>query len=144
MSKIDIKSMTTEEICDMLTTLGQQKFRAKQIFDWLHVKKVEAFDEMTNISKDLIEKLNENCYITTFSIGKKLLSEIDGTIKYLFKLQDGEFVESVLMQYKYGNSICISTQIGCKMGCTFCASTKAGFVRNLTASEILEQIYTKL
>ncbi len=141
MSKIDIKSMTVEEICEMLSNLGQQKFRGKQIFDWLHVKKVENFIDMTNISKDLIQKLNDNCFITIFSIEKKFVSEIDGTMKYLFRLQDGEFVESVLMRYKHGNSICISTQVGCKMGCAFCASTKAGFVRNLTSSEILEQIY---
>lgn len=138
---LDIKSMTSAELSEMLVSLQQPKFRAKQIFDWIHVKKVSSFKEMTNLPKALIEKSNENCDITNLKIEKKLVSEIDGTIKYLFSLKDSEYVESVLMRYKHGNSICISTQVGCKMGCAFCASTKAGFVRNLTASEILEQIY---
>lgn len=138
---LDIKSMTSAELSEMLVSLKQPKFRAKQIFDWLHVKKVNLFEEMSNLPKALIEKLNENCSITSLGIERKLISEIDGTMKYLFSLPDHEYVESVFMRYKHGNSICISTQVGCKMGCAFCASTKAGFVRNLTASEILEQIY---
>lgn len=137
----DIKSMTIEELNNILIELKQQKFRSIQIFDWLHVKKVESFEEMSNISKPLIQVLRESCSITTLEIERKLVSEIDGTVKYLFKLDDGELVETVLMRYKHGNSVCISTQVGCKMGCSFCASTKAGFVRNLTPSEILEQIY---
>jgi 23S rRNA (adenine2503-C2)-methyltransferase len=141
MNQLDIKSMTIEELEDLLISLQQPKFRAKQIFDWLHVKKVLSFTEMTNLPKALIEVLEQRCYITKLTIKRKLVSAIDGTTKYLFKLPDSEFVESVIMKYKHGNSICISTQVGCKMGCAFCASTKAGFVRNLTPSEILEQIY---
>lgn len=141
MNQLDIKSMTIEELEDLLISLQQSKFRAKQIFDWLHVKKVLSFTEMTNLPKALIEVLEQQCYITKLTIKHKLVSAIDGTTKYLFELPDSEFVESVIMKYKHGNSICISTQVGCKMGCAFCASTKAGFVRNLTPSEILEQIY---
>lgn len=138
---LDIKSMTSAELSEMLVSLQQPRFRAAQIFDWLHVKKVLTFEEMSNLPKNLIEKLNQNCYITSLKIEKKLVSKIDSTIKYLFALNDNQYIESVLMKYKHGNSICISTQVGCKMGCAFCASTKAGFVRNLTPSEILEQIY---
>ncbi|WMJ22381.1 23S rRNA (adenine(2503)-C(2))-methyltransferase RlmN [Paludicola sp. MB14-C6] len=141
MNKIDIKSMTIEELEELLISFKQPKFRAKQIFDWLHVKKVLIFAEMSNLPKSLIEVLDESCTITNLSIKRKLVSQIDETTKYLFELPDSEFVESVVMKYKHGNSICISTQVGCKMGCAFCASTKAGFVRNLTPSEILEQIY---
>lgn len=141
MKKLDIKSMNTEELTEALKAMGEPKFRASQIFDWLHVKKVKSFAEMTNLSKALISKLEEEFFITALEIEKRLQSKIDGTVKYLFKLPDGEFVESVLMKYHHGLSICVSTQVGCKMGCSFCASTKAGFVRNLLPSEILEQIY---
>lgn len=141
MKKLDIKSMNITELTGALVQMGEPKFRASQIFDWLHVKKVKSFEEMTNLSKNLIAKLDEGFFITTLEIERKLVSKLDGTVKYLFKLPDGEFVESVLMEYHHGRSICVSTQVGCKMGCSFCASTKAGFVRNLLPSEILEQIY---
>lgn len=142
MSKIDIKSYEIEELENFLVCdLNQPKFRAKQIFDWLHKKRVSSFEDMKNIPQDLIYKLNESCYITNLVIKNKLVSKIDSTVKYLYMLDDGEYIESVLMKYKHGNSICVSSQVGCKMGCEFCASTKAGFVRNLKPSEILEQIY---
>lgn len=137
----DIQSMTKAELEILLKEMKQPSFRAKQIFDWIHVKKVSSFEEMTNLPKPLIALLKEKCYITTLTIEKKLISQIDGTTKYLFSLSDNELIESVVMRYQHGNSICISTQVGCKMGCVFCASTKAGFVRNLRPSEILEQIY---
>jgi len=142
MDKYDLKSMNIDELAEMLSTLKQPSFRAKQIFDWLHVKKVVSFEEMSNLPKALQEKLGNSCYITKLETEKKLVSKTDETTKYLFKLDDGEYVESVLMKYKYGNSVCISTQVGCKMGCEFCASTKAGFIRNLKTSEILEQVYS--
>ena len=141
MAGIDIKSMSLDELNTFLAETGEPKFRAKQIFSWLHQKTVTSFDEMTNLSQSLRDKLNKLAYITSFNIKRKLESSLDGTVKYLFGLQDSEFVETVLMRYEHGNSVCISTQVGCKMGCEFCASTKAGFVRHLTASEIIEQIY---
>lgn len=141
MGKIDIKSLSLQELSDEILALSQPKFRAGQIFDWLHVKKVTDFVLMTNLSKGLILLLDERFYITSLVALKKLVSAIDGTTKYLFELQDGNTVETVLMKYKHGNSVCVSTQVGCKMGCSFCASTKAGFIRNLDPSEILEQIY---
>lgn len=135
----DIKSMTSEKLKNYIISLGEPPFKAKQIFKWLN-RGVRTFEEMTDISKDLKAKLNENAYINTLEIERKLVSEIDGTVKYLFKLMDGEHVESVVMKYKHGNSICISAQVGCKMGCSFCASTIGGFKRNLTAAEILDQV----
>ncbi len=141
MAGIDIKSMSLDELNTFLAEAGEPKFRAKQIFSWLHQKAVTSFDDMTNLSQTLRGKLSEKSYITSFKIKRKLKSDLDGTIKYLFELHDSEFVETVLMRYDHGNSVCVSTQVGCKMGCEFCASTKAGFVRHLTASEILEQIY---
>lgn len=139
MSLIDIKSMTTEEILELLKTMGQPKFRASQIFSWLH-SGVCSFDEMTNIPKALREELSKNCYIANVQIEKKLVSQIDGTVKYLYKLHDGEYIESVLMSYNHGYTVCISTQVGCRMGCKFCASGINGLVRDLTASEMLSQI----
>lgn len=138
---LDIKSMTPDELKATVASLGQPAFRTKQIYEWLHKHLVTSFDQMTNLPKSLIEKLVESCELKNATIEKKLVSKLDETTKYLFRLNDGEMVETVLMRYKHGNSVCVSTQIGCRMGCTFCASTKAGFVRNLTASEILEQIY---
>lgn len=138
--KKDIKSMNYGEIEDEILSLGEPKFRAKQIYSWLQKNQVENFDEMTNISKILREKLRDNYEIYTCAIEKKLVSVYDDTVKYLFKLHDGEYIESVVMKYKYGYTICVSSQVGCKMGCTFCASTIAGFVRNLMPSEILSQI----
>lgn len=137
----DLKSMTPEELSALFASLGQPRFRADQLFDWLHVKKAEDFSQMTNLPKALTARLAEETCLTGLTVRRKLVSKIDGTVKYLFALPDGELVESVLMDYHHGTSICISTQVGCRMGCTFCASTKAGFVRNLTPSEMLEQIY---
>ncbi|MBE6879531.1 MAG: 23S rRNA (adenine(2503)-C(2))-methyltransferase RlmN [Ruminococcaceae bacterium] len=141
MNKIDILSLSYEELQEKITAIGEQKFRAKQIYDWLHVKKVTKFTEMSNLSAQLKEKLEKFFWINSLKIKKRLVSDIDNTVKYLYGLCDGENVESVVMEYKHGNSICISTQVGCKMGCKFCASTKAGFVRNLEPSEMLLQIY---
>lgn len=140
--KKDIKSMTIDELEEEIKALGQPKFKAKQIYLWLHKNMVSSFDEMTNVSKQLRDTLNEEFEIYNCSIEKKLVSMYDETVKYLFRLNDGEYIESVVMKYKYGYTICVSSQVGCKMGCTFCASTIAGFIRNLTSSEILSQIYT--
>ena len=139
MAHIDIKSMTIEEIEQLMRDYSQPSFRAKQIFSWLH-SGVSKFDEMTNIPKELRATLEESCYIANVSIEHKLVSKIDGTVKYLYKLFDGEFIESVLMSYEHGYTVCISTQVGCRMGCKFCASGINGLVRNLTASEMLAQI----
>lgn len=134
--------MTTEELREEVVSLGEKGFTVYQIFSWLHEKRVGTFDEMTNISKNLRLKLQNNYYIYSCSIEKKLVSEYDDTVKYLFRLFDGELIESVVMKYKYGYTICVSSQVGCKMGCKFCASGIAGFVRNLMPSEILAQVYT--
>lgn len=139
--KLDILSLSLDEIIIELDAMGEKKFRAEQIFNWLHIKKVTDFSEMSNISLELRTKLSEKFYIKRLNIVKRLESCVDNTIKYLYELDDGNHVESVLMDYKHGNSICISTQVGCKMGCNFCASTIAGFRRNLTPSEMLMQIY---
>lgn len=138
----DIKSMTLTELKDEITAMGEKSFKAGQIYSWLHKHGAVSFDEMTNISKDFRSKLEKNYDIYTCTIEKKLVSVYDETVKYLFRLHDGELIESVVMKYKYGYTICVSSQVGCKMGCKFCASGIAGFVRNLTASEILSQIYT--
>lgn len=140
--KKDILSMNFSELQDEIINLGEKKFRAEQIYFWLHKHFVNDFDEMGNISKDLREKLKKNYDIYNCSIEKKLVSVYDDTVKYLFRLYDGELIESVVMKYKYGYTICVSSQVGCKMGCNFCASGIAGFVRNLNPSEILSQIYT--
>lgn len=140
--KTDILSLTLSELTEkVINDLGEKKFRAGQIYDWLHIKKVCSFDEMTNLSASLRLKLNNTFCIKRLNIVRKLESTIDNTVKYLYGLEDGNIVESVVMDYSFGLSICVSTQIGCKMGCDFCASTIAGFVRNLTASEILQQKY---
>lgn len=141
MEKIDILSLDLKELESALVEMGEKKFRAKQIFQWLHVKKVPDFDKMTDISIQLRERLKENFCINGLFVQKRLESCIDNTVKYLYRLSDGNFVETVLMEYSYGYSLCISTQVGCKMGCRFCASAIAGFVRNLTPSEMLLQIY---
>ena len=141
MSKIDIKSMTKDELRLALAEIGLPKFRADQVFSWLHQKGVSSFSEMTNLSKDLRGILEEKFVIRSCEIEMKRVSKEDGTVKYLFKLFDGEYVESVLMKYKYGYSLCVSTQVGCRMGCKFCASTLGGVIRNLSASEILSQIH---
>lgn len=139
--KKDILSLSLTELETELTSIGEKKFRAKQIFNWLHQKKVTSFNDMKNISKDLRTKLDNIFIIYNLVPERVLKSKLDGTIKYLYRLQDGNHVETVLMEYSYGTSICVSTQVGCKMGCNFCASTIAGFRRNLEPSEILLQIY---
>ncbi|MBO5895774.1 MAG: 23S rRNA (adenine(2503)-C(2))-methyltransferase RlmN [Clostridia bacterium] len=142
MNKVDITSLNYDELQAQLTALGLPKFRTNQIYDWLHKKCVTSFGEMTNISKDLMAKLNDNFAILSCSIEKKLVSRYDNTVKYLYSLPDGEYLECVVMDYKYGHTICVSTQVGCKMGCAFCASGIGGFKRQLAPSEILSQIYT--
>ena len=136
---IDIKSLFGYEIEKLITDNGFPKFRAKQIVQWLQ-KGVVEFSLMTNLPKQLISFLEESCYIAQAKIERKLSSKIDETVKYLFSFNDGECVESVVMKYHHGYSICISTQVGCKMGCTFCATGKSGYSRDLTASEMLAQI----
>ena len=135
----NIKDYHLEELKQELKKIGEKPFRAEQIFKWLYDEKVQAFDEMTNLSLELREKLKNNYTICNFNILKKQESK-DGTIKYLFDVLDGNAIETVLMKYHHGNSICVSSQIGCKMGCKFCASTGINFVRNLSSGEIVEQI----
>lgn len=139
--KIDILSLLPNELEEQLLALGEKKFRAKQIFNWLHVKRVQSFDDMTNLSVQLRNLLKEKFCLKSLFIVKRLESNTDNTVKYLYRLNDGNHIESVIMEYSYGNTICVSTQVGCKMGCRFCASTIAGYKRSLTASEILLQIY---
>jgi 23S rRNA (adenine2503-C2)-methyltransferase len=141
LEKTDIKSLKLGELEELLKCWGEKAFRAKQIYQWLHVKQVTSFDEMTNISAKLREQLVENCELVVLKQELVQISKLDGTRKYLFVLSDGNMIESVLMRYKHGNSVCVSSQVGCRMGCRFCASTLDGLVRNLTPSEILEQIY---
>lgn len=138
--RIDLKSKTIEELKELLVTWGEKPFRAGQIFSWLHEKRVSSYEEMTNVSKVLREKMAEECDFTTIKEIDRLESA-DGTKKFLFELSDGQAIESVLMKYHHGNSVCISSQAGCRMGCKFCASTLGGLIRNLKASEMLEQIY---
>ncbi len=141
MEKVDILSLDLSELEDILSANGEKKFRAKQIFQWLHVKRVFDFDKMTDISIQLRHRLKEIFCINGLFVQKKLESHIDNTVKYLYRLHDGNFVETVLMEYSYGHSICVSTQVGCKMGCRFCASAIASYVRSLEPSEILMQVY---
>lgn len=140
--KKDIKSLSLDEILTWIMANELPAYRAKQIYEWLHKYGVADFSEMSNISKDLRNSLSNEFYISVCSVEDKFVSAVDGTVKYLFQLNDGEFVESVIMKYKYGYTICVSSQVGCKMGCRFCASTLAGFKRNLTAGEIESQIHT--
>lgn len=137
--KKDIKSMTLEEMTAEMKAMGEPSFRGKQVFSWLH-KGVTSFEEMSNLSKGLREKLDNGYYITVPAVERKQVSRQDGTIKYLWKLADGNCIETVLMQYHHGNTVCISSQVGCRMGCAFCASTIGGKVRDLTPSEILDQV----
>ena len=141
MEQIEIKSLSLAQLKNIVTEMGEKAFRAKQIYEWLHQKQAESFDEMSNLSAAFREKLKERCVLTTLKMLEVQTSKIDGTQKYLFALPDGNVVESVLMKYKHGNSVCISSQVGCKMGCRFCASTIGGWTRNLLPSEMLEQIY---
>ena len=141
MEQIDIKSLSLPQLEEQLVLMGEKKFRAKQMYEWMHVKLVRSFSEMSNISKQLQEKCNEAFSFTALHAVQVQKSQIDGTQKFLFELEDGNVVESVWMKYKHGNSVCISSQVGCRMGCRFCASTLDGLVRNLRPSEMLDQIY---
>lgn len=136
---IDLKDFEFDELSAYLNELGEPKFRAKQIFSWLH-KGVEDYDDMTNISKATREKLRKNTYVSTLKIREKYVSKLDGTVKYLFELPDKNCIESVVMRYHHGLTICISSQVGCRMGCRFCASTIGGLYRSLTTGEILNQV----
>ena len=140
----DIKSMTLGEISEALRAMGEPSFRGKQVFTWLH-RGVTAFDQMINIPKSLREKLAREYVITAPTVARKQVSKLDGTIKYLWELSDGNCIETVLMSYHHGNTVCISSQVGCRMGCKFCASTLAGKVRDLRPSEMLDQaLFTQL
>ncbi len=140
----DIKSMSREDLASFLKELGQPAFRAKQIFSWLH-KGATSFDEMTNLPAALRKELAGHCIITHPEVERKQVSRLDGTVKYLWRLGDGNCIETVLMRYQHGNTVCISSQVGCRMGCAFCASTLGGKVRDLTPSEMLDQVlFTQL
>ena len=141
MNKKDICSYNYDELKEEMLAIGEKAFRSKQIYEWLHVKLADDFDEMTNLSKGLREKLKENYEIRKVKMIDHQISKVDPTEKFLFELEDGNMVESVLMKYNYGNSVCISSQAGCRMGCRFCASTIGGLVRSLEPSEMLRQIY---
>lgn len=140
-TEYDIKSMTPSEVSELIVSLGDKKFRAKQIYQWMHQKLVASYDEMTNVPAALRRKLAAEYPLTVLEHVRVQISQIDGTRKYLFRLSDGNLIESVLMKYHHGNSVCISSQVGCRMGCRFCASTIDGLVRGLLPSEMLEQIY---
>ena len=140
----DLKSLTLPEMTAFLQSLGEPAFRGRQVFTWLH-RGVTDFDGMTNLSKSLREKLKETCFLTVPKVARKQVSQLDGTIKYLWELGDGNCIETVLMRYKHGNTVCVSSQVGCRMGCAFCASTLAGKVRNLTPAEMVDQVlFTQL
>lgn len=139
MSKIDVLNFTSDELTEYIQQLGEPKFRGLQVFQWLY-RGAKSFDEMTNLSKKLRENLKENAYINRLKIEKKLVSKIDGTIKYLFLLEDYNIIEGVVMSYKHGLTACISSQVGCSMGCSFCASTTGGLVRHLKSSEMIGQL----
>ncbi len=140
MEKYDILSMNLPELQAVIQEMGEPKFRASQIYRWLHVRKVQSFSEMTDISTKIRDELESSFCIKSLFVSRKLASCLDDTVKYLYRLPDGQHVETVLMHYHHGWRLCISTQVGCKMGCQFCASTIAGYVRNLTPSEMLLQI----
>ncbi len=141
MEKTDIKSLSLEELKSLAVSMGEKPFRGRQLYEWMHKKLACDYEEMTNLSKDFREKLQESCRLVSLNPLEVQTSKIDGTQKYLFALDDGNVVESVLMKYKHGNSVCISSQVGCKMGCRFCASAIGGWTRNLRPSEMLDQIY---
>ncbi len=140
--RTDIKSLSLEELTEEITGLGEKAFRAKQLYDWMHVKLSRGFDEMTDLSKAFREKCRERYDYTALEEVRVQQSGLDGTRKFLFGLSDGNVVESVWMKYRHGNSVCISSQVGCRMGCRFCASTLDGLERNLSPSEMLDQVYT--
>lgn len=137
----DIKALNLAELTEYIESLGEKKFRAKQIYKWLHEDFATDFDDMTNLPRDLREKLKKNAKIYVVKPVKIIISQLDGTRKYLYELDDGNVIESVLMRYHHGNSVCISTQVGCRMGCRFCASTLDGLERQLTPSEMLDEVY---
>ena len=139
--KQDLKSMTEEELKAFLAGLGEKPFRARQLYQWIHEKLAGSFEEMSSLSKELRGKLENEASLTSLKVAGERVSAIDGTRKYLFALEDGNVIESVWMQYHHGNSVCISSQVGCRMGCRFCASTLDGLERNLRASEMLDQVY---
>ena len=141
MEKKDIASYSFEELQEEMLAIGEKGFRSRQIYSWIHEKLVDDFEEMTNLSKALREKLKKNYEIRKVKMIDHQISKEDPTEKFLFELEDGNMVESVLMKYKHGNSVCISSQVGCRMGCRFCASTLDGLERNLTPSEMLRQVY---
>ncbi|MGN0317624.1 MAG: 23S rRNA (adenine(2503)-C(2))-methyltransferase RlmN [Lachnospira sp.] len=139
--KLDIKSLNFHELCRFMDEIGEKKFRATQLYEWMHQKLVPDYESMTSISVQLKTVLMEKCVYTCLKPVKVQESKLDGTRKYLFELNDGNYVESVFMKYHHGNSVCISSQVGCRMGCRFCASTLKGCIRNLTPSEMLDQVY---
>lgn len=139
--KKDIKSFALEELKEEIRALGEKEFRAAQLYDWIHKKLAGSYEEMTNLPKAFRERLRQEYFFTTLHMVREQISEQDGTRKYLFQLADGNLIETVLMKYHHGNSVCISSQVGCRMGCRFCASTLDGLERSLTVSEMLEQIY---
>ena len=141
MLKTDIKSLTIEELKTKLLEMGEKPFRGKQIYGWLHEKQALSFEEMSNLSLELRRRLAEQFTLTHLEMVRVQESAVDGTRKYLLRLYDGNLIESVWMRYHHGNSICISSQAGCRMGCSFCASTLDGLARNLTPAEMLEQVY---
>ena len=141
MSKYDLKSMTSPELAKYMESIGEKPFRARQLYEWIHKKQADGLEQMTNLPKALRQKLSEECILRGAQIIKEQHSRIDGTAKYLLQLQDGETIESVWMKYKHGNSVCVSSQVGCRMGCRFCASTVGGLIRNLTPAELLDQVY---
>ena len=140
--KTDIKSLPLAQLTEVLEAMGEKKFRAKQMYQWMHVRLAGSFEEMTDLSKALREKCEQSFTYTSLEVVQVQESKIDGTRKYLFGLSDGNVVESVWMKYKHGNSVCISSQVGCRMGCRFCASTLDGLERNLAPAEMLDQIYS--
>ena len=136
----DIKSMTLEELTQAMRDMGEPAFRGRQIFTWLHQRGAVSFEEMTNLSKPLREKLEKFYCIDMLRVARRQVSQLDGTIKYLWELMDGNCIETVLMRYHHGNTVCVSSQVGCRMGCAFCASTVGGKVRDLRPSELLDQV----
>ena len=141
MEQLDIKSLYQEELKEKMSSLGEKPFKGKQLFEWLHKKTAKSYGEMTNLSQSLRQRLEEMEPLTPLEPVEVQTSALDGTRKYLFRLGDGHVIESVWMKYHHGNSVCISSQVGCRMGCRFCASTIGGLTRNLTASEMLDQVY---
>ena len=140
-SKIDILSLNSSELTEKVSGFGVPKYRARQVFDWLHKKNVKSFYDMTNLPRNLLEMLEQCFSIYGVECQKKMVSKVDGTEKYLFELHDGALIETVVMEYRFGRSVCISTQAGCRMDCVFCASGETGLERNLTAGEMLAQVY---